>query len=75
MEATLQPSHPFSVPSAEGDEMVKVVRDFLYAQEVQHPMELYSDWLVVGHVDEFMSFIPAADGKVCALKQVLTALR
>lgn len=50
-------------PSAEGDEMVKVVRDFLYAQEVQHPVELYSDWLVVGHVDEFMSFIPAADGK------------
>ncbi|XP_066493133.1 protein-arginine deiminase type-3-like [Tiliqua scincoides] len=50
-------------PSAEGDEMVRVVRDFLCAQEVQCPVELYSEWLVVGHVDEFMTFVPAADRK------------
>lgn len=44
--------------------MVKVVRDFLYAQEVQSPVELYSDWLWVGHVDEFLTFVPANDRKV-----------
>lgn len=46
--------------------MVKVVRDFLYAQEVQRPVELYSDWLAVGHVDEFMTFVPASDRKASA---------
>uniref|UniRef100_A0ACB8EF13 Uncharacterized protein n=1 Tax=Sphaerodactylus townsendi TaxID=933632 RepID=A0ACB8EF13_9SAUR len=43
--------------------MSKVVRDFLYAQKVQPPVELYSDWLFVGHVDEFLSFVPAPDRK------------
>jgi protein-arginine deiminase len=43
--------------------MMKVVSDFMYAQQVQHPIELYSDWLNVGHIDEFMSFVPAPDGK------------
>ncbi|XP_053136528.1 protein-arginine deiminase type-3-like isoform X3 [Hemicordylus capensis] len=51
------------LPSPQGDRMVKVVRDFLYAQKVQSPVELYSDWLVVGHVDEFLSFVPASDRK------------
>ncbi|XP_063001564.1 protein-arginine deiminase type-3-like [Elgaria multicarinata webbii] len=50
-------------PRVQGNEMVKVVQDFLYAQEVQSPIELYSDWLVVGHVDEFLSFVPASDRK------------
>lgn len=44
--------------------MTKVVQDFLWAQKVQEPIALYSDWLVVGHVDEFMSFVPAPDRKV-----------
>lgn len=44
--------------------MVKVVRDFLQAQQVQAPVELYSDWLYVGHVDEFLSFIPIPGTKV-----------
>uniref|UniRef100_F6SFR1 Protein-arginine deiminase type-2 n=1 Tax=Ornithorhynchus anatinus TaxID=9258 RepID=F6SFR1_ORNAN len=47
-----------SFPMAAGRRMTKVVRDFLCAQQVQAPIELYSDWLVVGHVDEFMTFIP-----------------
>jgi protein-arginine deiminase len=34
------------------------VRDFLDAQEVQGPVEVDSDWLLVGHVDEFISFVP-----------------
>ncbi|XP_004705457.1 protein-arginine deiminase type-2 [Echinops telfairi] len=41
-----------------GRRMTKVVRDFLQAQQVQAPVELYSDWLTVGHVDEFMTFVP-----------------
>ncbi|OCT71063.1 protein-arginine deiminase type-1 isoform X2 [Xenopus laevis] len=43
--------------------MNKVVRDFLAAQLVQSPVELYSDWLMVGHIDEFMTFVPACDKK------------
>uniref|UniRef100_A0A8C6ZCJ0 protein-arginine deiminase n=1 Tax=Nothoprocta perdicaria TaxID=30464 RepID=A0A8C6ZCJ0_NOTPE len=39
----------------------EVVREFLYAQQVQAPVELYSDWLSVGHVDEFVTFVPSAD--------------
>lgn len=51
--------------------MSKVVRDFLQAQQVQAPVELYSDWLSVGHVDEFLSFVPASDQKVCPLSSCL----
>ncbi|XP_030632541.1 protein-arginine deiminase type-2 [Chanos chanos] len=43
--------------------MTKTVQDFLWAQKVQEPIALYSDWLVVGHVDEFMTFVPAPDRK------------
>ncbi|KAF5905648.1 protein-arginine deiminase type-2 isoform X1, partial [Clarias magur] len=46
-----------------GRNMTKVVQDFLWAQKVQEPIALYSDWLVVGHVDEFMTFVPAPDRK------------
>ncbi|XP_069467236.1 protein-arginine deiminase type-1-like isoform X2 [Ambystoma mexicanum] len=46
-----------------GRRMTQVVRDFLYAQQVQAPVELYSDWLIVGHVDEFMTFVPAQNQK------------
>ncbi|XP_060115372.1 protein-arginine deiminase type-2-like [Heteronotia binoei] len=47
-----------SFPTCAGRRMTKVVRDFLYAQLVQQPVELYSDWLTVGHVDEFVTFVP-----------------
>ncbi|XP_038147148.1 protein-arginine deiminase type-2 isoform X2 [Cyprinodon tularosa] len=46
-----------------GRNMTQVVQDFLWAQKVQEPVALYSDWLVVGHVDEFMTFVPAPDRK------------
>lgn len=50
--------------------MSKALRDFLYAQQVQAPVELFSDWLMTGHADEFMCFIPTHDKsegkKVCA---------
>ncbi|KAI9159172.1 Protein-arginine deiminase type-1 [Paramyrothecium foliicola] len=31
----------------------------LQAQEVQDPLRLDTDWLLVGHVDEFLQFLPA----------------
>lgn len=46
-----------------GRNMTQVVQDFLWAQKVQEPIALYSDWLLVGHVDEFMTFVPAPDRK------------
>ncbi|XP_067826663.1 protein-arginine deiminase type-2-like [Heptranchias perlo] len=49
--------------TSKGRNMAKVIRDFLYAQQVQSPVELFSDWLAVGHVDEFMTFVPAPDKK------------
>ncbi|XP_051844373.1 protein-arginine deiminase type-1-like isoform X2 [Antechinus flavipes] len=52
-----------SFPKSGGRRMAKVVRNFLYAQKVQSPVELYSDWLSVGHVDEFLSFVPAPGPK------------
>ncbi|NXS58363.1 PADI1 deiminase, partial [Brachypteracias leptosomus] len=52
-----------SFPRSGGRRMSKAVKDFLIAQRVQAPVELYSDWLHVGHVDEFLSFVPAPDRK------------
>ncbi|XP_039085005.1 protein-arginine deiminase type-4 [Hyaena hyaena] len=45
-------------PSSESQEMHQALQDFLSAQQVQAPVKLYSDWLFVGHVDEFLSFVP-----------------
>ncbi|KAM5132401.1 protein-arginine deiminase type-1-like [Mantella aurantiaca] len=42
-------------------QMNKMITDFLKAQLVQSPVLLYSTWLFVGHIDEFMTFVPAAD--------------
>ena len=33
--------------------------EFLEAQETQVPLELDTAWLIVGHVDEFLQFLPA----------------
>ncbi|XP_074414564.1 protein-arginine deiminase type-3-like [Zonotrichia albicollis] len=52
-----------SFPRVGGRRMAKAVRDFLVAQKVQAPVELFSDWLYVGHVDEFLTFVPAPDRK------------
>ncbi|XP_029434766.1 protein-arginine deiminase type-1-like isoform X2 [Rhinatrema bivittatum] len=52
-----------SLPRSGGRKMNKLVRDFLFAQKVQAPVELYSDWLQVGHVDEFMTFVQSSDRK------------
>ncbi|NXK70739.1 PADI1 deiminase, partial [Sylvietta virens] len=52
-----------SFPRVGGRRVAKAVRDFLVAQKVQAPVELFADWLHVGHVDEFLSFVPAPDRK------------
>ncbi|XP_041845801.1 protein-arginine deiminase type-2-like [Melanotaenia boesemani] len=49
--------------ATKGRNMTKVVQDFLWAQKVQEPIALFSDWLFVGHIDEFMTFVPAKDRK------------
>lgn len=54
--------------------MTKVVQDFLWAQKVQEPVALFSDWLHVGHIDEFMTFVPAPDRKVNICCQTETRL-
>lgn len=41
------------------EEMEPLMLDFLRAQEVQAPVSLDTSWLVVGHVDEFLQFLPA----------------
>jgi protein-arginine deiminase len=43
--------------------MQKKVREFLKAQKIQEPIEVNTDWLVVGHVDEVMSFLPLPGNK------------
>lgn len=57
-------SFTFCLPRFGGRRMAKAVKDFLFTQRVQAPVELFSDWLAVGHVDEFLSFVPAPDRKV-----------
>lgn len=42
-------------------EMREEVIRFLQAQSVQDPIPLDSGWLLVGHVDEFLSFLPMKD--------------
>uniref|UniRef100_A0A8C0X6P9 Protein-arginine deiminase n=1 Tax=Castor canadensis TaxID=51338 RepID=A0A8C0X6P9_CASCN len=48
-------------PSADSRTMSKSLLDFLCAQQVQAPVELFSDWLMTGHVDEFMCFVSVDD--------------
>ncbi|NWV53815.1 PADI2 deiminase, partial [Daphoenositta chrysoptera] len=52
-----------SFPACAGRRMTRLVRDFLCAQRVQAPVELYSDWLAVGNVNEFVTFVPTSDKK------------
>lgn len=42
----------------ESRKMMQKIRRFLYAQKVQSPIEVFTDWLRVGHVDEIICFIP-----------------
>ncbi|MGH2741074.1 MAG: protein-arginine deiminase domain-containing protein, partial [Thermoleophilaceae bacterium] len=44
-------------------QMMPELRRFLHAQKVQAPIEIYTDWLTVGHADEILSFVPAGNEK------------
>uniref|UniRef100_F1N404 Peptidyl arginine deiminase 6 n=1 Tax=Bos taurus TaxID=9913 RepID=F1N404_BOVIN len=46
-------------PSKDSRNVSRSLQDFLRAQQVQAPVELFSDWLMTGHACEFMRFIPA----------------
>jgi protein-arginine deiminase len=37
--------------------------EFLEAQQVQKPFEVYTNWLLIQHVDEVLNFLPDRDGK------------
>jgi hypothetical protein len=50
-------------------------RAFLEAQWVQAPISLDTSWLEVGHVDEMMSFIPAADLPMHAWRLLMASPR
>lgn len=43
--------------------MAHQLRGFLQAQKVQPPIEIFTDWLAVGHVDEIINFIPIPKAK------------
>lgn len=44
-------------------QMMPQLRHFLHAQKVQSPIEIFTDWLSVGHVDEIINFVPASNDK------------
>lgn len=44
-------------------QMMPELRRFLHAQRVQAPIEIFTDWLTVGHVDEIVGFVPAPNAK------------
>jgi protein-arginine deiminase len=48
---------------ADARQMMPELRRFLYAQKVQSPIEIFTDWLAVGHTDEILSFLPADNQK------------
>ncbi len=51
------------IPPAARRRFQPALRDFLRAQQVQAPVQLFSDWLNVGHIDEFLTFVPAPTPK------------
>jgi protein-arginine deiminase len=57
--------------------MTQVYRDFFNAAEVQGPfLEYTSEWLAVGHIDEFTMFVPAPNttrGWVCLIASPVLA--
>ncbi|XP_072465151.1 protein-arginine deiminase type-4-like [Notamacropus eugenii] len=52
-----------SLPRENIPEVNLKLRSFIYAQKMQYPLELFSAWLLEGNVKEFLTFVPANDGK------------
>ena len=61
-------------PGRPGWEVDPLVRDFLHGQRVQQPIELDTNWLTVGHVDEVVTFVPAPGRRVFACCSPVPAL-
>ncbi|WP_249728671.1 protein-arginine deiminase domain-containing protein, partial [Bacillus paralicheniformis] len=53
----------YSTSRVNAREIMPEIRYLLYAQKVQSPIEIYSDWLAVGHVDEIINFVPIQNEK------------
>ncbi|KAF5559912.1 arginine deiminase type-3 [Fusarium napiforme] len=54
------------------------ILSYLEAQESQKPLRLDTDWLAVGHVDEFLQFIPANNtprGWVAVISDPILAIK
>ncbi len=47
-----------AAPDSNGRQAALAIRQFLNAQQVQAPVEIFTDWLIVGHVDEIVCFEP-----------------
>lgn len=45
------------------DKLDEDEKTFLKKQVVQEPVEIDTNWLLVGHVDEIISFVPSSGGK------------
>lgn len=45
------------------EDLVPDIFPFLQAQEAQEPLALDTEWLAVGHVDEFLQFLPADNAR------------
>src|SRR6185369_4583364 len=50
-------------PGRPNERFDPAVAKFLHAQGVQAPIQIDTNWLAVGHVDEIMTFVPASDEK------------
>jgi len=50
-------------PGRAGEELDDLTKNFLKKQRVQEPIEIDTNWLAVGHVDEIISFVPASGSK------------
>ncbi|XP_074074391.1 protein-arginine deiminase type-4-like [Macrotis lagotis] len=52
-----------SLPRENITEVNQNLRKFIYAQNLQEPLELFSEWLLEGNVKGFLAFVPANDRK------------
>jgi protein-arginine deiminase len=54
----LSPAHDGNFKGFQRRQMNKEYVDFFHRQKLQDPVELWTDWLSVGHIDEVVTFLP-----------------
>jgi protein-arginine deiminase len=57
------PSRNEGANSYSGRQIDPGYQRFFQRQRLQPPIDLHTDWLRVGHIDEVVSFVPKSDGK------------